>query len=255
MPFFQEYLYLEHDGKVLLVDEDGKGPEKPQKGRLNILEKKILRFPTKSEVIKMGILWNEKRNNTILLKDTTYNVIIAEPIVDWPEDWAWKDDAISDNCVLPFVRESIYRSIHRIVSKVIMINDNGQVLMAKNSRGFFTGLWTIPGGFVNYGEHPRRSAEREVLEELGIKITIPDQNGEMGKIIEGDDYSIIQQDIFNEEGLNWVSHTYRYRLNLDINSFKIKEGEIEDVRWFEPKDALDNAASLFDQFAIRKCIY
>jgi len=31
----KEYLYLEHDGKLLLVDNDGNGPEKPVMGRIN----------------------------------------------------------------------------------------------------------------------------------------------------------------------------------------------------------------------------
>ena len=31
----KEYLYLEHDGKLLLVDNDGNGPEKPVMGRVN----------------------------------------------------------------------------------------------------------------------------------------------------------------------------------------------------------------------------
>ena len=44
--------------------------------------------------------------------------------------------------------------------------------MAKSSRGFFTGCWTLPGGFVDYGEHPRTGAVREALEELGIDIEI-----------------------------------------------------------------------------------
>ena len=31
----KEYLYLEHDGKLLLVDNDGNGPKKPIMGRIH----------------------------------------------------------------------------------------------------------------------------------------------------------------------------------------------------------------------------
>ena len=31
----KEYLYLEHDGKLLLVDNEGKGPEIPIMGRIH----------------------------------------------------------------------------------------------------------------------------------------------------------------------------------------------------------------------------
>ena len=41
-------VYLEHDGKVLLVDQQGNGPQKPIKGR--VANSEILRFPTNEEV-------------------------------------------------------------------------------------------------------------------------------------------------------------------------------------------------------------
>ena len=41
----KEYLYLEHDGKLLLVDNDGNGPEKPVMGRIHEGES-LIRLPT-----------------------------------------------------------------------------------------------------------------------------------------------------------------------------------------------------------------
>ena len=55
-------LYLEHDGKVLLVDLDGKGPQKAVMGRNGDVS---LRLPTTSEVENMGIVWTERRVNRI----------------------------------------------------------------------------------------------------------------------------------------------------------------------------------------------
>ena len=46
-------VYLEHDGKVLLVNEEGKGPAHPVKGRT--ASSVQLRFPTLREVETMGI--------------------------------------------------------------------------------------------------------------------------------------------------------------------------------------------------------
>ena len=48
--------------------------------------------------------------------------------------------------------------MHRVVSKVILQNQQNQVIMAKVKRGFFTGHWTLPGGFVDYAEHPLEGA-------------------------------------------------------------------------------------------------
>ena len=174
----KEYLYLEHDGKLLLVDNEGNGPRKPQMGRVNwIGDSPLIRLPTTSEVNEMGITWDKKRINQIHLENIDARVIIGTPKINWPENWAWKDSVISDNAVDPVVRELVYRTIHRVVSKVIIENNEGMILMAKASRGFFTGCWTLPGGFVDYGEHPRQAAIREAKEELNIDIEIADPLG------------------------------------------------------------------------------
>ena len=244
-----EYLYLEHDGKLLLVDNDGNGPQKPVLGRINQADS-LIRLPTVEEVHNMGIKWEKKRENIIYFEKYEARVIIGTPKIDWPENWAWKDSVISDNAVSPLVRESVYRTIHRVVSKVIIENNQGMILMAKASRGFFNGCWTLPGGFVDYGEHPRLAAIREAKEELNIDIEIADPLGESGENIDGDSGVIIQQNIFTNEGINWLSFTYRTKVNLSIDKIEPKKGEIEEVRWFSRENALRNSVSLFDKEAI-----
>ena len=247
----KEYLYLEHDGKLLLVDDEGNGPRKPQMGRVNWEgDSPLIRLPTTSEVNEMGITWDKKRINQIHLENIQARVIIGTPNINWPENWAWKDSVISDNAVDPVVRELVYRTIHRVVSKVIIENNEGMILMAKASRGFFTGCWTLPGGFVDYGEHPRQAAIREAKEELNIDIEIADPLGESGENIDGDSGVIIQQNIFTNEGINWLSFTYRTKVNLSIDKIEPKKGEIEEVRWFSRENALRNSVSLFDKEAI-----
>jgi ADP-ribose pyrophosphatase YjhB (NUDIX family) len=254
MEINRKYVYLEHDGKILLVDKNGDGPMLPKMGRMEIQNvENLLRLPTLEEVKKMEINWTLLRTNNITLGKRIFTILLGEPDINWPENWAWKDSVISDNSVNPVVRECVYRTIHRIVSKVIMINDD-KILMAKVSRGFFKGQWTLPGGFVNYDEHPRKGAEREVLEELGVEITIPDSKGESGKIRKGDDGLFIQHEIFNEEGISWVSFTYKCNTNRDIRDFKLKEDEIEEVKWFSINDAKRNSASPFDINAINALI-
>ena len=241
-----KYVYLEHDGKILLVDQNGNGPMLPKMGRTKIQDSKsILRLPTLKEIGKMEIKWTLKRINEIILGNEKFTISVGEPNIDWPENWAWKDSVISDNSIEPIVRECVYRTIHRIVSKVIIINDN-KVLMAKVSRGFFKGHWTLPGGFVNYDEHPRTGAEREVLEELGIRIKIPDSKGELGKIRNGDDGLFIQHEIFNEQGISWVSFTYKCIINKEIEKFNLKKDEIDEVRWFSIDEAKSVSVSPFD---------
>ena len=70
-----EYLYLEHDGKLLLVDNDGNGPQKPVLGRINQADS-LIRLPTVEEVHNMGEIeeakWFTKENalrNSVSLFD------------------------------------------------------------------------------------------------------------------------------------------------------------------------------------------
>jgi ADP-ribose pyrophosphatase YjhB (NUDIX family) len=246
-----DYIHLEHDGKLLLVNNDGEGPAIPQLGRTNWKgDDFLIRLPTPDEATKMGIKWEVKRKNNVVLGETEKKVIIAIPKIKWPENWAWKDSVISDSAVDPVARESVYRTIHRVVSKVIIQNKKKMILMAKVNRGFFTGCWTLPGGFVDYGEHPRTGAVREALEELGINILIPDKFGESGEVIEGNDGLIIQENIFTSEGINWLSFTYRCELDIPIQEIIPKDDEIEEAKWFTIDDAGRNAVSMFDRDAI-----
>ncbi len=229
-------LYLEHDGKVLLVDLDGNGPKDTVMGRVGEI---LLRLPTVGEVQSMGIQWTERRTNRIQFGNETHEVIYALPEIEWPEKWTWKDKLISDGCVHPLARECVYRSMHRVVAKVILVNSNHEIAMAKVKRGFFTGHWTLPGGFVDYAEHPVEGAVREVKEELGLKVNI-DPN----------DIVQIAERIFTSEGIQFLSFTYKCKVDGEV-TFNPKADEIEDARWFSMDQALANAASLFDVEALR----
>ena len=227
-----DVFYLEHDGKVLLVDHSGNGPKLPEKNRTGITE---YRFPTKSEIERMGIRWEEKNEFNIL----GHNVTKAHPVIDWPKHWAWKDDCISDDAVHPVAREAIYRSIHRLVSKVMVLNSEGKVLMGKIERGHFTGHWTLPGGYMDHDEHPAVGCVRETLEEMGINIEL------------SDDAPIVTQRIFNREGVSFVSFTYQANWNGDDSELSLKENEISEFAWLEPNEAISRAVSGFDVEALR----
>ena len=116
-----EVVHLEHDGRVLLVDAAGKGPRLPVSGRMST--DAMLRLPTRNEVDAMEIPWLEFRPTRIRFGDQICMVIKGYPKIDWPSHWALKDNLISDNSVHPIAREAIYRSIHRLVSKVMICNN------------------------------------------------------------------------------------------------------------------------------------
>ena len=232
-------VYLEHDGKVLLVDVEGNGPMKPVNGRILETES-ILRFPTVAEVDKMEIKFEQKRIISIKFDGIIYEVIKAYPKISWPKDWAWKDNVFTDNLIHPIVRESIYRSIHRLVSKVIIRNSMGEILLAKVKRGHFSGYWSLPGGYMDHDEHPSIGCVRETLEELGIDITL-DQST-----------PVITQKIFNDDGISFVSFTYQSLWEGDISELRLQSEEIEEAKWFTLDDAKRIAVSYFDSEALKR---
>ena len=225
-------LYLEHDGKVLLVDSDGNGPQKPV---MNNTGKTKFRCPTETEATAMGIEWNVKNTFNIL----GFQVSKCHPEIEWPEHWAWKDECISDDAVHPIAREAIYRSIHRLVSKVMVLNPQGEVLMGKIERGHFVGHWTLPGGYMDHDEHPAIGCVREAFEEMGIEVELTD------------DAPIITQRIFTNEGISFVSFTYQASWDGNDSQIKLKENEISQFEWLSPSEAISRAVSGFDVAALR----
>jgi len=74
---------------------------------------------------------------------------------------------------------------------VIVIKD-GKVLMGKRKNAHGEGSWCFPGGHLEFNEMVEECAQREVMEEAGIKI----KNMKMGPVT---------NDIFEKEGKHYVT--------------------------------------------------
>ncbi|HMT19014.1 MAG TPA: NUDIX domain-containing protein [Candidatus Saccharibacteria bacterium] len=55
------------------------------------------------------------------------------------------------------------------VAVAVFIERDGKFLMMRRAGSTGSGTWAIPGGAVEYMEHPDRAAERELYEETGIQ--------------------------------------------------------------------------------------
>lgn len=56
----------------------------------------------------------------------------------------------------------------------ILTNKEGEVLLQKKTADYkrFPGMWTIMGGAMEEGETPKETVNRELKEELGIKLNL-----------------------------------------------------------------------------------
>lgn len=81
------------------------------------------------------------------------------------------------------------KQFQQVVVGGFILNDKGEVLLVKRSDSddFLPGLWELPGGGTEFGEHPVKGLQRELKEEIGLEVTV-------GKPLYVDDYFMEQQD-------------------------------------------------------------
>jgi 8-oxo-dGTP diphosphatase len=79
----------------------------------------------------------------------------------------------------PAVREPVPPNRRtRIGSYSLCLDDEGRILLARLSAlEVDVGAWTMPGGGINFGEHPDAAAIRELEEETGLIGEIVDVAG------------------------------------------------------------------------------
>ncbi|MBS3812692.1 NUDIX hydrolase [Candidatus Bipolaricaulota bacterium] len=194
--------YLETDGRVFLIKENG-----------------LYVFPTNIEEIPFS--FTEKR--TIKLEEQ--RIIYCEPELDkHPSDWVHKEDVPLRDDVGRVVRKAVNYSLPRIVVEAIIRNEKDEVLMVKPSRGYNKDGWTLPGGFLVYGESPEQAVVREAVEEISVEpnnLKLVDVFSAIGK----------------QNSYQWMVFFYRAQLP---ESEEVKPShEIKEIKWFQRDTAVD----------------
>jgi len=81
--------------------------------------------------------------------------------------------------------------------------------------------WEFPGGKVDFGEHPRDSLERELQEELGVKI-------EAGTL-----YTLASH-VYDQGGM--VRHVVILFFKSDLVEGEPRPIDCQDIRWVSRKE-------------------
>lgn len=63
---------------------------------------------------------------------------------------------------------------HKVAAAVLVTDRENRVLLVRRAMNPRQGFWSLPAGFVDYGESPEEAACRECLEETGLSTEIED---------------------------------------------------------------------------------
>ncbi len=102
----------------------------------------------------------------------------------------------------------------------LIVNDKNEVLLLKRtgkSRNE-AGFWSKPGGGVEFGEKVEDAVKREILEELGVEITLTDFLGYTNHIIES-------------EKQHWIAFNYLAKITKGEPK-NLEPEKHEEIKWF-----------------------
>lgn len=193
------HYYVETDGEVYLIARQGR-----------------LTFPTSLEELPFPV--EEKRVMCVLGQEVHFCV----PRLKRHPRWYHKDELIGREDVDPLVRRAVNTSLPRVVVEAVIVQDE-EVLLVKASRGYNRGRWTLPGGFLSYGESLEEAVAREVYEELGVA-------AEVGPLLG------VESFIGRDKGLHW--QMFFYEAHLKGQELSPPPDEILEARWFPIQEAL-----------------
>jgi len=194
------YYYVETDGMVYLVREQSR-----------------LVFPHECTQLPFEVA--VERSMEIAGQEILY----CKPLLDHhPRDWYHKDQIPGLDEAAPLVRLAVHTTLPRVVTEAVIMKEE-QLLLVKASRGFNADQWTIPGGFVGYGETPEEATEREVQEELGVSCRL-------GRFLGWESF------LGKRSYAMW--YMFFYEVMIESEAFRPAPDEIAEIRWFPLPEAL-----------------
>jgi ADP-ribose pyrophosphatase YjhB (NUDIX family) len=128
----------------------------------------------------------------------------------------------SDPQAAPWIRVGAY---------AIVTDETRRILLCRIAPGYpASGLWTLPGGGVDHGEHPDDAVLRELHEETGLR----GSRGPVAAIWSG----LIEKPASRPGPLHWIAILYRVtaepgELTLEVG------GSTDAVGWFSLDEAED----------------
>lgn len=113
---------------------------------------------------------------------------------------------------------------YHLVVHVCIFNSKGELLIQKRTlnKKSYPGMWDVSvGGSAILGDSSQTAAERETLEEIGLKINLQDKRPRITLNFKG--------------GFDDV---YLIKMNVNIDELVLQEEEVSDVKWASLEEVL-----------------
>ena len=72
---------------------------------------------------------------------------------------------------LQLVLSRVIRPLFQVFAAAVILDDDKNILLVKSTYNRFH-PWGLPGGGLEYGEHPEEAVIREVWEETGLRVCV-----------------------------------------------------------------------------------
>ncbi|WP_436523861.1 NUDIX domain-containing protein [Actinoplanes sp. HUAS TT8] len=126
--------------------------------------------------------------------------------------------------------------IRRTAAYGVARTADGSVLLTRGSDlGSYPGVWSLPGGGVDHGEHPADAVVREFAEETGLAVVVTGLRAVVADVIalpDGPEPSLV--------GL--VEHTDRIIYDVEVTGGDLRpeaDGTTDLAQWMTPAEVAD----------------
>ena len=117
------------------------------------------------------------------------------------------------------------QEIQRLAAYALIVKDQKILLCRLTALTGSAGMWTLPGGKVEFGEHPDNAVVREVLEETGLNVSVK------GVLT-------VNSELFHFTGSRMHAVRLIYRVNVEGGTLRYeKEGTTDVCEWFTAEEA------------------
>ncbi len=136
------------------------------------------------------------------------------------------------------------KQIMPVAAVSVCVVRTGRVLLAQRANPRAYGLWSLPGGHVEYGEPVRAAATRELKEETGIEASLVRLLDCVDIIHRDVDGAVKSHYVLSVFGARWISGKARASSDAkavawvrpdDLDGYKMTPGTAELIRRVVPE--------------------